>query len=189
MCKRWVIALVAGLFGIGIGYVTSRWVISHEGSTDVVAAQPHLPAAMKRDEIAPERADSEPADKLINVGSIPVAVKDGASKELDDVASDLQAFLTQGRIHTLWHAPKNPICCLWLDVAPWHAIEHPGEFVIHIESHQAVLMATDMDQLRSAVALIKDVATIHGPGVHLPRGIMTNVPVTEFRNQSLTSER
>ncbi|QDU59183.1 hypothetical protein Pan216_00100 [Planctomycetes bacterium Pan216] len=107
-----------------------------------------------------------------------ISIDSKADKNIEAIANDLGVAIWGKDIgpNMLWRTPKNPGCCLRLEVRPWIPTGQQG-FVINVQHGGALVTATDIKQLRAAADQLKTSMIVHRGRPHLPLGLQSNYPL------------
>ena len=71
----------------------------------------------------------------------------------------------------------NPTCCVWVELTGWAPNPGTTGYVIINQPGGSIINASDIDQLRAAMARIKKTLRKNGDQIEVPIGLMTNYPV------------
>ena len=118
-------------------------------------------------------ADTEKSTKYIRPFPI-VGLPDNADKDHQALADEVAKAIGSKLI---LKQKSNPICCVWLEISL--GTPNPGEpgYIIVNQGGGSLIMASDVEQLRKAVARFKGSLRKVKDGVEVPEGVMTSFPV------------
>lgn len=108
--------------------------------------------------------------------SYPVALSKEAPEELNKLAVDLGESLGN---RVPLRATSNIVCCFWIELDQWKPNPMEAGYIVTIHPGGAVVRATDLEQMRSAIDAIKRVLKVEHGEVMLPLGVLTNYPVVK----------
>jgi hypothetical protein len=118
-------------------------------------------------------ADPEPAKPYVTVRSV-LAMPDDASKEQQALVNDLAKTID---CYIVLKSKHNPICCVWLEINGYYPSPGDPGYIIVNQSGGILITASDIEQLRKAVARFKASLRKTDHGFEVPEGLITNFPI------------
>jgi hypothetical protein len=93
------------------------------------------------------------------------------AKDLRPFAEEVAKSLDPGRPPVVQASPRNPVCCVWLEITHW--TPNPGKpgWIIINQGGGSIISASDTKQMKLAVEKFKSTARRVNDGTEAPLGL------------------